>query len=806
MVYRFSWIAGIAAIALAYWELSFVVRSSVVGTPWQLAIGISTVLAAAITWTLVAYKARALVVIIANLFGFVITAGLLVAPSTLWFILPTSATLSSIRFEMARAFEVIRYNVEPVQPVPGLVLLLAALFWILGFLLVAGLLNERPFVAVMTPLVVALQFVIIDRKPKGLIHIAVFLGVVAFAFLAIRLDERDEGSGRLHRVNASHPPSKRPTPAITILVTATVVAGLAAVVFIGDSVPNSGFASWRSPAGYSDGYSGSVEFNPYTDIQASLISPTSLPLFEAKVAGIDADRVRFRTVTLDVYRNGRWQTDRIQAFPTEEEPWIEESERYRGETVEVATTIRIKNLAQPWLPAPTTSSFATAPDEADDASLRVRRLDGSIFLPGGRTYPGMEYFVVAEVPKYDAATLASLIRTQDGTLSPLFQAAEDGGEFIPPPSEQLEPLELDRMSFWTDVPDDLGPGVTVLAAQVTTNLETNYEKALALEQYFRFSGDFTYAIDVPSEYTTTSVDDWLTDTSNPFVRTGYCEQFATSMALMARTLGIPSRVVLGFTPGEPINDTTVVVLNKNAHSWVEIWVPELGWMSFDPTPRAGYAASTANDDIGEILGFSPSDYIDDIPDPVLLDAEGGQAGPDDGRFDRPDPVERLRGSGAGSSEDDASGFALPSWTDELGIVIAVVVLVLGTTPLFKVVRRRRLARRLTRGDIQAAWLDITSRLADLGETIDPARTPIETASDIDEALVPLARTYGDTIYGGHDVSTTVIDRATDEQSMAQEHIATRYSRLERARAAYRPTALIERYQRFQEWIATRNGN
>ncbi|MEN8237580.1 MAG: transglutaminaseTgpA domain-containing protein, partial [Actinomycetota bacterium] len=631
MVYRFSWIAGIAAIALAYWELSFVIRNSIVGTPWQLAILISAVLAAGITWTFVAYKARALVVIVANLFGFVITAGMLVAPSTLWVFLPTSETWSSVQFEMMRAFEVIRYGVEPVRPVPGLVLLLAGLFWILGFLLVAGLLNTRPFVALMTPLIVALQFVIIDRRPKGLVHVAVFLGVVAFALLAIRLDERDKGSGRLHRVNASHPPSKRPTPAITVLVVTTVVGALAAVALIGNFVPNSGFATWRSPAGYSDEYSGSVSYNPYTDIKASLISQTSLPLFEAKVTGIDTDQLRFRTVTLDVYRDGRWQTNRVQVYPTDEEPWVTESQSYRGETVEVATTVRIDNLAQPWLPAPATSSFARALDEADDASLRVRRLDGSIFLPGDVTYPGMEYAVVADVPRYDAATLASLIRTQDGTLSPLFQAAEDGGEFIPAPSEPLEPLELDRIEFWTDLPDDLGPGVGALASEVTANLATNYERALALEQYFRFSGDFTYSIDVPPEHTTASVEDWLTDETNPYIRTGYCEQFATSMALMARTLDIPSRVVLGFTPGEPINDTTVVVLDKNAHSWVEIWVPELGWMAFDPTPRAGYAASTANDDISEILGFSPSDYIDDIPDPDFVDAEGGEAGPDDGR-------------------------------------------------------------------------------------------------------------------------------------------------------------------------------
>ena len=140
------------------------------------------------------------------------------------------------------------------------------------------------------------------------------------------------------------------------------------------------------------------------------------------------------------------------------------------------------------------------------------------------------------------------------------------------------------------------------------------------------------------------------------------------------------------------------------------------------------------------------------------------------------------------------------------MVIALLALVFGATPLLKTVRNRKLSRRLARGDIEAAWADITGRLADLGETIDPARTPLEAASDIDDAFIPLARTYGDTIYGDHDASTAVIDRATDQRLMAHQHISTRYSRLERLRAAYRPTKLIDRYQQFQAWLAMRNGN
>ncbi|MCL1599458.1 MAG: DUF3488 and transglutaminase-like domain-containing protein, partial [Actinomycetia bacterium] len=551
-----------------------------------LAIVIATTLGAMITWTLVAYRAHAVVVVAGNVVGFVITSSLLLAPETLWTVLPTSATWTALQFELSRALEIIRYGVEPVRPVPGLVLLLAVLFWILGFLLVAGLLNGRPYIAVITPLIIALQFVIIDRRPKGIVHVAVFLAVVALSLLAIRTDERDRGSGRLQRVGAIHRPSKRPSLAVVALVAVTIVAAIGSVAFLGDTVPNDGVVTWRAPSGYTDDYSGSVSYNPYTDIKAQLISQTALPLFVATVDGVSPDQLRFRTVTLDVYRDGRWQTDRVQAFPIDTETWIDESQVYRGETLPVTVAIRIENLTQPWMPAPTTANFVASTNEGDLRSIRVRRLDGSLFLPGDTTYKGMEYTVRAEIARYDGATLAALARTEDGTLSPLFQAAADDNAYLPKPESELEPLALENEEFWTEYPDDLGPGVVRIAEGLTTNLVTNYEKAIALEQYFRYGneqyGEFTYNDSVPAQYTTSSVEDWLTDESNPYVRNGYCEQYATSMALMARALGIPSRVVLGFAPGkEMLNDTTVLIQDKNAHSWVEIWIPQFGWMMFD---------------------------------------------------------------------------------------------------------------------------------------------------------------------------------------------------------------------------------
>ena len=794
MVYRFSWIAGVAAIGLAFWELTALIRDSETGTPWQVAVLVATLLGAGITWTAIAYRAHAAIVVAVNLVAFVVTVGILVAPDTLWTILPTGATWDAVTYEFGRAMDIIRYGVEPVRPLPGIVLLLAGLFWTLGFLLVAGLLNSRPFIAVLTPLIVALQFVIIDRRPKSLAHLGIFVGVVALSLLAIRLDERDAGSGRLQRVNGTTKPTKRPSPAVVSMLVATMVLSVSAVAIAGDRVPDDGIVTWRQPAGFSDDYSGSVSYNPFTDIRAGLIRQTSNPLFRAEIEGADPETVRFRTVTLDRYSDGRWRTERIQAFPVDDEPWIDPSQIYRGETFEVRADIRIDNLAQPALPAPATPNAVLAQDRDDQASMRVRRLDGSLWLPGDRSYRGMTYAVRSDVPRYDGPTIAALALAENGELSPLFEEAASDGRVVPTTAEVPEPIALPDEEAWLEYPtDELGADFVTLADDVVGNVETNFEKALALEYWFRDSDAFQYNDRVPAEFTTGDVYAWLADEDNPYVRQGYCEQFATAMALMARAVGVPSRVVLGFTPGTRINDTTVQVMDKNAHSWVELWIPAYGWMAFDPTPRSLFSAPTANDSLAEELGFSPAEYIDDIPNPEFVNIDDDIVGPDSGIFDPRNDVPRPFIPGGGGDEA-ASGLDLPSW---LPIAIAVLVVVgalLAGIPAVKWFRRRRLAKRLASGDVSAAWEDIVDRLTDLREPVDPAATPREVASTIDTAFVPLADTYDRALYGDR-TSDTLVAEATDARLRAQQHLTTRYSGADRLRALYRPSKAIARWRR-----------
>ena len=124
----------------------------------------------------------------------------------------------------------------------------------------------------------------------------------------------------------------------------------------------------------------------------------------------------------------------------------------------------------------------------------------------------------------------------------------------------------------------LDPRVPRLAAQITSLARTDFDKAAAIENYLRTR--FGYTLQLPRSKEKDPIANFLFERKQ-----GHCEYFASAMAIMLRTVGIPSRVVNGFRSDE-FNDLTgnYVVRAKNAHAWVEAYFPGYGWETFDPTP------------------------------------------------------------------------------------------------------------------------------------------------------------------------------------------------------------------------------
>lgn len=149
-----------------------------------------------------------------------------------------------------------------------------------------------------------------------------------------------------------------------------------------------------------------------------------------------------------------------------------------------------------------------------------------------------------------------------------------------PPGIQLLYLQL---------PKHLDPRVRALAEQIAGRANNPYDKSAAIEQHLRTN--YAYTLQLPSTPSRDPLALFLFER-----RQGHCEYFASAMAVMLRTLGIPARLVNGFRGGE-LNPLTgsYIVRARDAHSWVEAYFPQYGWIAFDPTPPGpGQAAGAMN--------------------------------------------------------------------------------------------------------------------------------------------------------------------------------------------------------------------
>lgn len=166
-------------------------------------------------------------------------------------------------------------------------------------------------------------------------------------------------------------------------------------------------------------------------------------------------------------------------------------------------------------------------------------------------------------------------------------------------------LELDDLGRYDVTPANNDPNIQLpgdfpdrvrrLAVELTKNQSTTVEKARALQDFFRTQ--FEYTLDVPPGSSESALVRFLfTD------RRGYCEQFAGAFAAMARSIGIPTRVAVGFTPGryDPF-DRSYHVTGKNAHAWPEVRLGDGSWFPFEPTPGRGFPG------VAKTTGVDPQD-------------------------------------------------------------------------------------------------------------------------------------------------------------------------------------------------------
>jgi transglutaminase-like putative cysteine protease len=319
--------------------------------------------------------------------------------------------------------------------------------------------------------------------------------------------------------------------------------------------------------------------------------------------------------------------------------------------------------------------------------------------------------------RYDSSTMDFLASEDDLDTAGISYAMTAVDYDFRPDDLRVAPLEEDQVSDEvTALPESLPSIVSQLARGVTSGQRTAYDQAVALQQWFREDGGFTYSLEnAPSaKVGTDELEAFLLEDTG---RVGYCEQFATAMAVMARVLDIPSRVAVGFLTPDLVGNDTYVYSAHDLHAWPELYFPGAGWVMFDPTPSARVPDR-------ELPAYTTRGTEIDLPT-VEPTAE-----PSAVPSDRPAAPEVARPSiapedAAGTGADGAAGSGVP-WLRMLA-ALAVLALAVALALLPRTVRERQRRRRLE-GGTESAWEELRATVVDVGGTWPDTRSPRETGA------------------------------------------------------------------------------
>ena len=329
----------------------------------------------------------------------------------------------------------------------------------------------------------------------------------------------------------------------------------------------------------------------------------------------------------------------------------------------------------------------------------------------------------------------------------------------------------DITSTYLQLPDQLDRRIPELAREITRNVQTPFDKALRIETYLRTR--FAYTLSLTGKPGQDPLAHFLFET-----HAGHCEYFASAMAIMLRTLGIPSREVNGFLPGE-YNDLggDYIVRASDAHSWVEVYFPGNGWQVFDPTPSSIEGGNSLLTRLGMYIDWMQITWSEwvigyDFAHQVTL-AQNLQRGSKNwgesarAWFDRKQQ-EGKRWLKSWQLAHGSLGYLLP-------VVLVLLLLALRYNVPAEVVRRARLFLRIRaaksgRSDPQLAsrlYAELMRVLARRGLLRADAQTPLEFAAAVDSpqlapAVQEFTQLYVHARFGGAPCDTTRLGQLLEQ--------------------------------------------
>jgi transglutaminase-like putative cysteine protease len=271
----------------------------------------------------------------------------------------------------------------------------------------------------------------------------------------------------------------------------------------------------------------------------------------------------------------------------------------------------------------------------------------------------------------------------------------------------------DPDQYTSRVPKKTPGAIKELAADITKGANGNqFEAAVLLQSWFRSGGGFTYSTDNQRGSGMGALRDFLLVN-----KTGYCEQFATAMALMARVVGIPSRVGIGFLPGTAGKDGEYTVRMYDMHAWPELYFQGIGWVRFEPTPAARVA-------------LTPNWTVPATPDPSNPSTAPSTAPPtsgpsEDPGIDKPNRDPNLPDDSGVPIVDTGNWFTTGGGRT-IAIALGVVLLLCIPWLIRSLTRRRRFSRPPGRAGAEGLWAEIRDTSRDLGLDWSDISTPRQT--------------------------------------------------------------------------------
>jgi transglutaminase-like putative cysteine protease len=458
---------------------------------------------------------------------------------------------------------------------------------------------------------------------------------------------------------------------VSALIVPTVVPGLDEGLFFGRGT------------GDGPGAGGKIQYvNPIFNLRDNLTTSRNDPVLSYETTGTPQP---LRIVTVDSFDGSTWSptpgtvprsqtaNGALPAPPGLAGNVLAPEQRYR---------ITIDNLSQVWLPVPYPPSRIDilGPWLYDDV---LNIIGDGVTTERGLSYD-VRYLDVSPTPEQLLAAPA------------------------PPPELVAE---------YGQLPDTVSPQVVDLAAEVAGE-GTAYERAVRLQTFFRSGGGFQYSPQAPDGNSPSAIDDFLQR------RSGYCVHFASAMAVMARSLGIPARVAIGFLPGTPQPDGSFQVGLRDAHAWPELFFSGVGWVRFEPTPatRTGSLPSWA----------APPPDLTGAQEPTDAPTAATQA-PDGGTS-----ASTSRDRAAQDQRSVVEVLAAVPWrgVGAVTLVLAVLAAPLVTALVVHRVRWRRAAVATDRASAtaEAAWTTLAERVRDLGRPLPPAATPRQAEAQLADGL------------------------------------------------------------------------